>query len=202
MFELKQIPNVITICRILIIFPTLWLLYFDQYKDALVLLIIAGLSDALDGYLARAFNWKTRLGSIMDPIADKFLIASSFLVLTIQGIVPVWVTAIILGRDLIIFSGAIAYRFFYKDLEIAPSMLSKMNTALQIFGVIFLVLSHSGYPYFATEFEGHLSYYLFYLLASLGLISGLDYVIVWSRKAFSYDFSNQKYDEQIKDRSE
>ena len=81
MFELKQIPNVITICRILIIFPTLWLLYFDQYKDALVLLIIAGLSDALDGYLARAFNWKTRLGSIMDPIADKFLIASSFLVL-------------------------------------------------------------------------------------------------------------------------
>ena len=202
MFELKQIPNVITICRILMIFPTLWLLYFDQYKDALVLLIIAGLSDALDGYLARAFGWKTRLGSIMDPIADKFLIASAFLVLTVQGAVPIWVTAIILGRDLIIFSGAIAYRFLYKDLEIAPSILSKMNTAMQIFGLIFLVLSLSGYPYFAADFEGHLTYYLFYLLASLGLISGIDYVIVWSRKAISHASSDQRYGEQIKDRSE
>jgi len=202
MFELKQIPNVITICRILMIFPTLWLLYFDQYKHALVLLIIAGLSDALDGYLARAFGWKTRLGSIMDPIADKFLIASAFLVLTVQGAVPIWVTAIILSRDLIIFSGAIAYRFLYKDLEIAPSMLSKINTAMQIFGLIFLVLSLSGYPYFVADFEVHLTYYLFYLLASLGLISGIDYVIVWSRKAFSHDSSDQRYDEQIKDRSE
>ena len=202
MFELKQIPNVITICRILMIFPTLWLLYFDQYKDALVLLIIAGLSDALDGYLARAFGWKTRLGSIMDPIADKFLIASAFLVLTVQGAVPIWVTAIILSRDLIIFSGAIAYRFLYKDLEIAPSMLSKINTAMQIFGLIFLVLSLSGYPYFVADFEVHLTYYLFYLLASLGLISGIDYVIVWSRKAISHASSDQRYGEQIKDRSE
>ena len=80
MFERKQIPNILTICRILIIFPTLWLLYLNQYRDALTLLIIAGLSDALDGYLARAFDWKTRLGSILDPVADKFLIASSFLV--------------------------------------------------------------------------------------------------------------------------
>ena len=175
---------------------------FDQYKDALVLLIIAGLSDALDGYLARAFGWKTWLGSIMDPIADKFLIASAFLVLTVQGAVPIWVTAIILSRDLIIFSGAIAYRFLYKDLEIAPSMLSKINTAMQIFGLIFLVLSLSGYPYFVADFEVHLTYYLFYLLASLGLISGIDYVIVWSRKAFSHDSSDQRYDEQIKDRSE
>ena len=77
MFDRKQIPNILTICRILIIFPTLWLLYFNQYRDALMLLVIAGLSDALDGYLARAFDWKTRLGSILDPIADKILIASS-----------------------------------------------------------------------------------------------------------------------------
>ena len=196
MLERKQIPNILTICRILIIFPTLWLLYFNQYRDALMLLIIAGLSDALDGYLARAFDWKTRLGSILDPIADKFLIASSFLVLTLQGAVPIWVTAIILGRDLIIFSGAIAYRLLYRNLDIAPSLLSKMNTALQIFSVIYLVFSLSGYPYFATDLLDYLNSYLFYLLAFLGFISGIDYIIVWSRKAFNHSVSNRTGDEQ------
>ena len=196
MLERKQIPNILTICRILIIFPTLWLLYFNQYRDALMLLIIAGLSDALDGYLARAFDWKTRLGSILDPIADKFLIASSFLVLTLQGAVPIWVTAIILGRDLIIFSGAIAYRLLYRNLDIAPSLLSKMNTALQIFSVIYLVFSLSGYPYFATDLLDSLNSYLFYLLAFLGFISGIDYIIVWSRKAFNHSVSNRMGDEQ------
>ena len=202
MFERKQIPNILTICRILIIFPTLWLLYFNQYRDALTLLIIAGLSDALDGYLARAFDWKTRLGSILDPIADKFLIASSFFVLTLQGAVPIWVTAIILGRDLIIFSGAIAYRLLYRNLDIAPSILSKMNTALQIFSVIYLVLSLSGYPYFATDLVGYLNSYLFYLLAFLGFISGIDYIIVWSRKAFNHSVSNRPGDEQIENRQQ
>ena len=202
MFERKQIPNILTICRILIIFPTLWLLYFNQYRDALMLLIIAGLSDALDGYLARAFDWKTRLGSILDPIADKFLIASSFLVLTLQGAVPIWVTAIILGRDLIIFSGAIAYRLLYRNLDIAPSILSKMNTALQIFSVIYLVLSLSGYPYFATDLLDYLNSYLFYLLAFLGFISGIDYIIVWSRKAFNHSVSNRTSDEQAENRQQ
>ena len=202
MFERKQIPNILTICRILIIFPTLWLLYFNQYRDALTLLIIAGLSDALDGYLARAFDWKTRLGSILDPVADKFLIASSFLVLTLQGAVPIWVTAIILGRDLIIFSGAIAYRLLYRNLDIAPSILSKMNTALQIFSVIYLVLSLSGYPYFATDLVGYLNSYLFYLLAFLGFISGIDYIIVWSRKAFNHSVSIRPGDEQAENRQQ
>lgn len=200
MFQRNQIPNFLTICRILIIFPTLWLLYFNQYRDALILIVIAGLSDALDGYLARAFDWKSRLGSILDPVADKFLIASSFLVLTLQGVVPVWVTVIVLGRDLVIFAGAISYRILYKRLEIAPSILSKLNTAFQIFAVIYLVLSLSGYLYFPIELEVLLRSYLFYLLAFLGLISGVDYVVVWSRKAVRHWLSRPKYDEQMEER--
>ncbi len=202
MFERKQIPNVLTICRILLIFPTLWLLVFNQYRDALILLVIAGLSDALDGYLARAFDWKTRLGSILDPIADKFLIASSFLVLTFQGVVPVWVAVIVLGRDLVIFVGATAYRILYKNLEIVPSMLSKMNTALQIFAVIYLVLNLSGYPYFTGDMFSYVNPYLFCFLAILGLISGIDYMIVWSRKAFNQSFSDRRYGGQYEDHSE
>ena len=200
MFQRNQIPNLLTICRILIIFPTLWLLYFNQYRDALILIVIAGLSDALDGYLARAFDWKSRLGSILDPVADKFLIASSFLVLTLQGVVPVWVTVIVLGRDLVIFAGAISYRILYKRLEIAPSILSKLNTAFQIFAVIYLVLSLSGYLYFPSELEVLLRPYLFYLLAFLGFISGVDYVVVWSRKAVRHWLFRPKYDEQMEER--
>ena len=200
MFQRNQIPNFLTICRILIIFPTLWLLYFNQYRDALILIVIAGLSDALDGYLARAFDWKSRLGSILDPVADKFLIASSFLVLTLQGVVPVWVTVIVLGRDLVIFAGAVSYRILYKRLEIAPSILSKLNTAFQIFAVIYLVLSLSGYLYFPSELEVLLRPYLFYLLAFLGFISGVDYVVVWSRKAVRHWLSRPKYDEQMEER--
>ena len=200
MLQRNQIPNFLTICRILIIFPTLWLLYFNQYRDALILIVIAGLSDALDGYLARAFDWKSRLGSILDPVADKFLIASSFLVLTLQGVVPVWVTVIVLGRDLVIFAGATSYRILYKRLEIAPSILSKLNTAFQIFAVIYLVLSLSGYLYFPIELEVHLRSYLFYLLAFLGFISGVDYVVVWSRKAARHWLSRPKYDKQMEER--
>ena len=200
MFQRNQIPNLVTICRILIIFPTLWLLYFNQYRDALILIVIAGLSDALDGYLASAFDWKSRLGSILDPVADKFLIASSFLVLTLQGVVPVWVTVIVLGRDLVIFAGAVSYRILYKRLEIAPSILSKLNTAYQIFAVIYLVLSLSGYLYFPSELEVLLRPYLFYLLAFLGFISGVDYVVVWSRKAVRHWLSRPKYDEQMEGR--
>ena len=200
MFQRNQIPNFLTICRILIIFPTLWLLYFNQYRDALILIVIAGLSDALDGYLAKAFDWKSRLGSILDPVADKFLIASSFLVLTLQGVVPVWVTVIVLGRDLVIFAGAISYRILYKRLEIAPSILSKLNTAFQIFAVIYLVLSLSGYLYFPSEIEVLLRPYLFYLLAFLGFISGVDYVVVWSRKAVRHWLLRPKYDDQMEER--
>tara|TARA_E500000331_G_scaffold90954_1_gene86941 strand:- start:958 stop:1566 length:609 start_codon:yes stop_codon:yes gene_type:complete len=185
MIDVKQIPNFLTICRILVIFPTLWFLYFSQFREAFYLLVIAGISDALDGYLARAFDWKTRLGSILDPIADKFLIASCFLVLAIQSAIPTWVAVIVLGRDLVIFGGAIAYRVLYKELEIAPTMLSKINTAFQIIALTVIVFYFANFPLFTTYLQLLLDPYLFVTLAALGVLSGIQYVVVWTRKALN-----------------
>ena len=185
MIGAKQIPNFLTICRILVIFPTLWFLYFSQFREAFYLLVIAGISDALDGYLARAFDWKTLLGSILDPIADKFLIASCFLVLAIQAQIPTWVAAIVLGRDLVIFGGAIAYRVLYKELEIAPTMLSKINTAFQIIALTVIVLYLARFPGFTTYLQPLLDPFLFFTLAALGILSGVQYVLVWTRKALN-----------------
>ena len=102
MIGAKQIPNFLTICRILIIFPTLWFLYFSQFREAFYLLVIAGISDALDGYLARAFDWKTRLGSILDPIAlSKIRGFLLFLSIThsIPAINPFPLTSPTIGRS-------------------------------------------------------------------------------------------------------
>ena len=185
MMGANQIPNLLTICRILIIFPTLWFLYFSQFREAFYLLVIAGISDALDGYLARAFDWKTRLGSILDPVADKILIASCFLVLAIQAKLPTWVAVVVLGRDLVIFSGAIAYRILYKELEIAPTMISKINTAFQFIALTVILLFLANFPAFTTYLQPLLDPFLFFALAALGMLSGIQYVVVWTQKAFN-----------------
>ena len=185
MIGANQIPNLLTICRILVIFPTLWFLYFSQFREAFYLLVIAGISDALDGYLARAFDWKTRLGSILDPVADKILIASCFLVLAIQAKLPTWVAVVVLGRDLVIFSGAIAYRILYKELEIAPTMISKINTAFQFIALTVILLFLANFPAFTTYLQPLLDPFLFFTLAALGMLSGIQYVVVWTQKAFN-----------------
>ena len=186
MIGANQIPNLLTICRILVIFPTIWFLYFSQFREAFYLLVIAGISDAMDGYLARAFDWKTRLGSILDPVADKILIASCFLVLAIQAKLPTWVAVVVLGRDLVIFSGAIAYRILYKELEIAPTMISKINTAFQFIALTVILLFLANFPAFTTYLQPLLDPFLFFTLAALGMLSGIQYVVVWTQKAFNH----------------
>ena len=191
MIGTKQIPNFLTICRILVIFPTLWFLYFSQFREAFYLLVIAGISDALDGYLARAFDWKTRLGSILDPIADKILIASCFLVLAIQAKIPTWLAVIVLGRDIVIFGGAIAYRILYKELEIAPTMLSKINTAFQIIALTVIVLYLANFPAITAYLRPLLDPFLFFTLVALGILSGIQYVAIWTMKALNQPFDNK-----------
>ena len=97
--KLKYIPNMICVVRILLVAPIVTYLAEERYGLALILILIAGLSDALDGYLARRFDWRTRLGGLLDPAADKLLMFSVFVTLTWMGWVPVWFTAIVVGRD-------------------------------------------------------------------------------------------------------
>jgi cardiolipin synthase len=110
-------------------------------------LLIAGLSDALDGFLARRFDWRTRLGGLLDPAADKLLMFAVFVTLTWLGWVPVWFTAVIVGRDIIIIAGTIVYTLTVAPLHGEPTKASKVNTVLQILFLL-LTVNHAwlGWP--------------------------------------------------------
>lgn len=136
--RLKYIPNAICLVRIVLVAPIVWYLSEERYGLALFLILAAGLSDALDGYLARRFDWRTQLGGLLDPAADKLLMFSVFVTLTWLGWVPIWFTAIVVGRDLIIIFGTVVYHWLVAPIHGEPTKASKLNTVLQI---VFLLLT-------------------------------------------------------------
>ena len=140
--KLKYIPNMICVGRIILVAPIVWALLQERYGLALLLCVIAGLSDALDGYLARRFDWRTRLGGLLDPAADKLLMFACFVTLTWMGWVPVWFAAIVVGRDVVIITGAIVYQLLVAPVHGEPTTASKLNTVLQI-SFILLTIGHA-----------------------------------------------------------
>lgn len=188
---LSQLPNVITILRILLVMPTAWLLLETRYSEALVLMAVAGASDALDGWMARRFGWMSRFGAAMDPVADKLLVAATFIIFTVQGYIPIWVASIVIGRDAIIMGGAGAYRLFFEPIEFAPTLISKANTAMQIVMLLMLLLGLCGFRTVSDLALTLVDPWCFYFLAVLGLVSGIDYVITWSQRAWRYDRSGR-----------
>ena len=181
---LSQIPNIITVIRILLVVPTAWLLWEMRYVDALILMSIAGASDALDGWLARRFRWTSKFGAAMDPIADKLLVAVLFVVFTIQGHIPLWVAIIVLTRDSVIMVGAGIYPLLFERISLEPTFVSKANTAMQIIMLLMLLLSFCGFGWL-SDLSGRLvDPFLFYVLAVLGVSSGIDYVITWGQRAW------------------
>ncbi len=136
---LRWLPNAICILRLLLVVPVVLLLVEQQYAGALALIVVAGVSDALDGYLAKTFDWRSRLGGLLDPLADKLLLVSVFLALTYAGLVPLPVTAIVVGRDVVIVLGAVTYQLLIAPVEGEPTAISKLNTACQL---VLRVLHH------------------------------------------------------------
>jgi cardiolipin synthase len=174
----RDIPNLITFGRILLVPPIVWLLLHGEYGWCLVLFGVAGLSDGLDGFLAKRYDWTSRLGGLLDPIADKLLLISCFVALGYLGLIPVWAVALILVRDVVIVSGAVAYHFRVARLEASPSWVSKVNTVLQI-SLVLLVIYDQAFP-------GLPPYFLEILLIMVVIAtvwSGVDYVTTWSRRA-------------------
>ena len=130
---LKHIPNLVSLFRLLLIIPFLGSLYHQAYPAAFYVFLLAGLTDSIDGWLARQFNWQTPLGRFIDPIADKLLITCSVVSLACLNILPWWLVILILLRDLTISCGAIFWHFcIEKNFDFVPSYMSKINTALQI----------------------------------------------------------------------
>ena len=174
----RDIPNLISFLRILLTIPVAWLLIERQFSMALILFAVAGFSDGLDGFLAKQFNWQSRLGGLLDPLADKALLMISFLILGGLGIIPVWLVMAVIFRDLLIMGGALYYHFSVEDLQAQPSLISKLNTFLQIVLVLLVVTDAGPYPLPAS-----LLLLLLWSTLATTIASGADYVWVWSRKA-------------------
>ena len=174
----RHIPNILSMLRILMVPPAVAALATARYRTAFVLILAAGATDALDGYLARRYDWTTRLGSVLDPLADKLLVMSAYVSLSWLGIVPVWLTALVIGRDVVIVSGALAYRKLFGAYDMTPTPISKANSGLQI-GYILLVLAQlGGFPV-----PGGLVQMLLWLVVATTLASGAHYVWLWGNKA-------------------
>ena len=176
--SLSWLPNAISLLRIVLVAPIVLLIARGEYGWALVLFWVAGFSDGLDGYLAVRYDWSTRLGALLDPAADKLLMTALFVTLAWQGLVPVWLAAIVILRDLVIVAGALAYNYLIKPVPGEPSRISKMNTALQMLFVLF-VISRAG---FAWPDQITITLLGAAILVTV-VISGVDYVLSWTRRA-------------------
>ena len=174
----RDIPNLISVFRVLLVLPVVWLLLQEAYATALILFAVAGVSDGLDGFLAKHYGWQSRLGSILDPLADKLLLVSCFFTLAWLGVIPVWLLSVVIARDLVIVVGGIAFHLLFGRFEMEPSLISKINTFFQIVFVLAVVFFHSNFwsAAWITETLG-------YVVFATTLVSGADYVWVWGRRA-------------------
>jgi len=175
---MKQLPNAITVLRAALIPLLAWLLLERDYGTAFLLFVAQGLSDLADGWIARRFNYRSRFGAIADPLADKLTMLTVVVLLAMHGWLPWWFAALVVGRDLLIVTGAAAYHFVIGEVEVAPSFISKLNTVLEfVFLACVLALAAGHFaagPWFTA---------LLYLTTATIVASGASYVAVWSRKA-------------------
>lgn len=176
--KLSTLPNAICVLRMLLVVPILWALAAGAYELTLLLFLFAGFSDGLDGFLAKRFGWRSELGGLLDPLADKLLLVCVFLAVTLLGLVPAWLTSCVIGRDLIIVSGALAYQYFVGPVRGEPTPVSKLNTVLQLLFIL-AVVSRAAYGWPAESLVIVLGAGIFVTT----VVSGIDYVWTWSRRA-------------------
>lgn len=175
---LQQTPNLITLARIIMVPILAMLIVQRQFQPAFWLAIIAGASDALDGYLAKRFGWVTRFGGIADPLADKLMTIVVFTSLAVVDLLPWWLVILTLLRDLVIVTGGTIYHYKVEPVQTQPTPTSKLNTLLQIILLALTLLQAAAYWQ-----AGDLLQWLIYAVAVTTVVSMLQYVIIWSGKA-------------------
>jgi cardiolipin synthase len=177
---MKHLPNAITVLRAALIPWLAWLLLERNYAAAFLLFVASALSDLADGWIARRWNLRTRFGAIADPLADKLTMLTVVMLLAMHGWLPWWFAVLVVGRDVLIVSGAAAYHFAIGEVEVAPTWISKLNTALEFIflaGVLALAAGHLG--------DGPWYPALLYVTSATVIASGASYVTVWSRRAIA-----------------
>lgn len=175
--KLENIPNVISLLRIFLVAPVILLLLNRQFGLALVVFIIAGISDGFDGFLAKKYGWISRLGAILDPLADKLLLVSCYLVLGGMAILPDWLVLTVILRDLMIVTAAIIYHYTIAPFNAEPSIISKINTFFQIVLVVVVVFKLGIHPVPAFVIT-----VLTFLVLFTTILSWLDYGWIFYRR--------------------
>jgi len=164
--------------RIVLVLPLAWLLLERRYDAALVVFAIAGVSDGVDGFLAKHFDWRSRLGGMLDPLADKLLLVTSFVCLGWVGALPLWLVLLVILRDVVIVTGAICYHWLIEPFDAAPMTLSKLNTVTQIL-LVLAVIVDQGLLALPTALVGS----LVSVVAATTILSGASYVWTWGQRA-------------------
>lgn len=151
--RIVTVPNLLTVFRMVLIPVFVSLLFYQRFILALAIFVLAGVTDGLDGLLARRFNQKSQLGTILDPIADKLMLVTSFVVLSMRSVfpqplpshlpVPFWVTVAVISRDVFILVGAAAINIVTGFRGFRPSLLGKINTTVQIFAITAIIFAAS-----------------------------------------------------------
>ena len=175
----RHIPNLLTVVRVLMVPVAMYELVRGHYLSALVIMAAAALTDGLDGYLARRFGWQSRLGAVLDPVADKLLMIASYVTLGYLGYIPLWLSLLVVGRDLVIMAGAATYYALFRRLDVQPTLLSKGNTLLQVALLVLVVGGLAGLDVPAAA-KG----LLVGLVALTTTASGVHYVWTWSLRAY------------------
>jgi cardiolipin synthase len=176
----RHLPNLICLVRLALIWPILTQLHAGQYRMALGLFIVAAASDGLDGYLAKRFDWISEVGKFLDPLADKLLLVTVFVESAWLGLVPWWLTAAVVARDVMIGLGALIFRLWFGPLHGRPTRFSKINTAAQLLYVMLVMLNAAfGVP--PREVLAAIALVTFLTT----VLSGLHYVQMFTRRAWT-----------------
>jgi cardiolipin synthase len=178
--SLRHIPNLITSIRILLVAPIAVTLADHRFAATIALFGVAALSDAADGFLAKRFGWRSELGAVLDPLADKLLLATVFITLGLLKLVPLWLMAAAVARDAIIVAGALLYRLCIGPLSVRPSIVSKFNTLCQA-AFIMAVVGREQFsmpPQWVATVLGALVF-------ATVTVSGIDYLLIYGRRALN-----------------
>ena len=175
--QIKYLPNIISLFRLILVIPFVYLFIHEQMNLAFYLFILAAMSDGLDGWLARYFNCQSNLGLILDPLADKILIIASYVLLAFKSILPLWFVTIVLLRDgAILFGSFITLIILKHRRPLSPSLLSKINTVLQMLQIV-LCLIQSAFHHIPHEVLS----ILLCLVLSTSIMSFFHYLYVWQK---------------------
>jgi cardiolipin synthase len=175
----RHLPNLICLLRIALVWPVAAAMWDGNFPLAVGLFFVAAISDGLDGYLAKRFGWTSQLGKVLDPVADKLLLVTVFISAAWLDLVPWWVSAAAIARDVMIGLGALIFRLWFGPLKGRPTVISKFNTLFQL-GYLVSVMLIAAFGVVPQELADALAYIMF----ATTLLSGADYLYQFTRRAW------------------